>query len=63
MNLTDIIAVVAIVAVIGCAIAYIVKEKKKGKKCIGCPYSCSCQSQKGKGGCGDSCASCDNASS
>jgi len=48
--MTDIIIIAVIVLVVGGAIAYIVKEKKKGKKCIGCPYCDSC-STKSKGGC------------
>ena len=35
--------------VLGLAIGYIVKAKKSGKKCIGCPDS---------GSCGGHCASC-----
>lgn len=46
MTLPDIIAVVAIVLVIGAAVFYIIKAKKSGKKCIGCPDSCSCTSKK-----------------
>ena len=35
--------VIAILAIIiGCAIVYIVKEKKKGVKCIGCPNADMC---------------------
>ena len=59
MNLTDIVAILVIAAVIGGAVAYIIKEKKKGKKCIGCPYGASCRSQKGKSGC-SSCHSDDS---
>ena len=40
-NLIIISAVVLIVALAG---AYIYKEKKKGKKCIGCPSGGSCTS-------------------
>ena len=48
------VIVVAILAVIVvAAVLYIVKEKKSGKKCIGCPYAtqcgakkCSCQTKK-----------------
>ena len=29
-------------AVVACAVIYIRKEKKKGKKCIGCPYADQC---------------------
>ena len=44
MNETvNVIAAVLIVIVIGAAVAYIIKEKKRGKKCIGCPYSSCCE--------------------
>ena len=45
MNPTEIIAVIAIVLVIGIAVAYIIKAKKSGQKCIGCPYSKQCKSK------------------
>lgn len=45
-----------IVLIIGCAIAYIVKAKKKGVKCVGCPYASTC----GKGTEGCSCNSNSN---
>ena len=58
----DIIATIVIALVIGGAIFYIVKAKKSGKKCIGCPDSCSCDAKANKqesiGGCSGSCASC-----
>lgn len=59
MTAPDIIAIVAIVLIIGGAVAYIIKAKKSGKKCIGCPDSCSCDSKKQgeSGGCG-SCGAC-----
>ncbi len=41
-----IISAVAVVLIIAVAVAYIIFEKKKGKRCIGCPYADSC-----KGGC------------
>jgi hypothetical protein len=31
--------------VIGGAIAYIIVEKRKGRHCIGCPYSSSCSAR------------------
>lgn len=49
--MTDIIVIAVIVLIVGGALAYIVKAKKNGKKCIGCPDSCSC-AYKSKGGCG-----------
>lgn len=33
----NVIIALVIVAIIGAAIAYIVRAKKKGAKCIGCP--------------------------
>lgn len=60
--LGDIIAILAIALIIGGATAYIIKAKKSGKKCIGCPDSCSCGS-KNKGNtpqttCGGNCSCC-----
>ncbi len=57
----DIIAVAVILLIVGGAIAYIVKAKKSGKKCIGCPDSCSCNAKIRKNdttGCGGNCGSC-----
>ena len=48
MGFPDIIAIVVIALIIGGAVAYIIKAKKSGKKCIGCPDSDSC----GKNGTG-----------
>ena len=42
MEFIDIIVIAIIVLIIGGASAYIIKAKKSGKKCIGCPNSCSC---------------------
>ncbi len=42
MIVDDIIAAIAIVVIVGLAIGYIVKEKRRGAKCIGCPHSDSC---------------------
>ena len=50
MTPIDIVILVAVVGVVGGAVSYIVLSRKKGKKCIGCPYAgtcgksnCSCQ--------------------
>ncbi len=40
--MTDIIIAVVLVGIIGSAITYIIRAKKKGTKCIGCPHSSSC---------------------
>ncbi len=42
MTTPEIIAIIATVLIIGGAIAYIIKAKKSGKKCIGCPDSSAC---------------------
>ncbi len=36
------IAVAVVALIVFLAVFYIVREKKKGKKCIGCPYGDSC---------------------
>lgn len=40
--LDDIIAIAVIALIIGGAVAYIIKAKKAGQKCIGCPHSKTC---------------------
>ena len=40
--MTDIIVISVIILIVGLALLYIIREKKKGKKCIGCPYARSC---------------------
>lgn len=54
--LENIIATVILVAILGGAVAYIIKAKKSGQKCIGCPNSKSCASKKNNG-CGCGCGS------
>jgi len=54
MTLSDIIAIALILLIIGGALFYIIKAKKSGKKCIGCPDSASCESGK----CTGACSSC-----
>ncbi len=50
--MTNIIVTLVLLAIISAAITKIVIEKKKGVKCIGCPYSgtsksnCSCNTPK-----------------
>ena len=42
MNIASIVALIAIVASVFLAARYIISEKKKGHKCVGCPYADSC---------------------
>lgn len=56
--MTDWIVVGILLAVIGCAVAYIVKSKKSGVKCIGCPSGCNCSGKnEGHSDCGCGCHS------
>ena len=51
----EIIAIVITVLILGGAVGYIIKAKKSGKRCIGCPDSASC----GKGSsCSGNCSCC-----
>ena len=40
--MVDIIVILVLAVIIVGVSAYIIKQKKKGKKCIGCPYSSEC---------------------
>ncbi len=40
--MTNLIIIGILVVIIGSAIVYIIKEKKKGAKCIGCPAGGNC---------------------
>ena len=62
MELIDIIVIAIIVLIIGGASAYIIKAKKSGKKCIGCPDSCSCNTNKKAEKGGSFCSSCSSCS-
>ena len=42
MNLATVIASLALIIIVGLALWYIIKEKKKGNKCVGCPYAGEC---------------------
>lgn len=53
------IIIVVLVAIIGGAVAYIVKAKKNGVKCIGCSAGGSCGTKKN----GSSCGGCNGCSS
>ena len=57
MGLADIIVIAVIVLVVGAASFYIYRTKKSGKKCIGCPDSCSCSANQKKK-CSSECQSC-----
>lgn len=46
----DIIVAIIILAIAAAIIVYIVRAKKRGEKCIGCPYAKQCGSKCGCSG-------------
>jgi len=56
MGAVDYIVIAVIGLIIGLAVGYIWKAKKKGKKCIGCPDSGTCSGQ-----CSGCCRGCNSA--
>lgn len=49
----NILISVILIAIVGLAALYIIRAKKKGNKCIGCPDSATCPHAK-SGGCSHS---------
>ena len=41
--MTDIIIIAVIVVILASAACYVIRAKKQGKKCIGCPHSEGCR--------------------
>ena len=42
MNVVDYIAIAVIALIVGASLYYIIRAKKRGEKCIGCPYAKQC---------------------
>jgi len=42
----NVIVAGVLLLIVGAAVAYIIKEKKKGTVCIGCPHAGTCASKK-----------------
>ena len=56
MGPVDYLILAVIAAILGLVVFYIVRSKKKGVKCIGCPDGATCS---GKcSGCSGNCGSC-----
>ena len=49
--MVNILAGLALLAVVGSAAGYVLHAKKKGRRCIGCPHAAGCPHAK-CGGCG-----------
>ncbi len=41
--MTDFIIILAVVIIVAAASFYALRQKRKGKKCIGCPYAGECK--------------------
>ncbi len=52
--MTDFVVIIILIGILGGAIAYMVKAKKKGTKCIGCPHAGGCYEYTGKCVCAES---------
>ena len=51
MGIVDYIAIAVILLVVGAAVFYIIRAKRRGEKCVGCPYAKQCGGAC-NGGCG-----------
>ena len=68
--MVDFLITIILVTILGAAVAYIIKAKRRGAKCIGCPDSGNCTQEKltvsacggcsgnCRGGCGESTCGC-----
>ena len=50
MGAIDYIALAAILLIVGAASFYIIRARRRGEKCVGCPYAKQCGGKCG-GGC------------
>lgn len=53
--MADFLIGIVLLIVVGAAVRYIVKAKKRGEKCIGCPYSGTCAQKSSSAGCSCGC--------
>ena len=49
--MANVVAALAVILIVGAAVYYIYKEKKKGTRCIGCPVAGSCSKHKSGAAC------------
>lgn len=54
--MANLILILVLVLIVGGALAFIIREKKRGVKCVGCPNSATCGAA--QGGCSGGCAGC-----
>lgn len=49
--MVNFVIVVVLLAILGVAAGYIYREKKRGVKCVGCPYARECAAKRNGTGC------------
>ncbi len=54
----NIIIIAIILLIIGGAAAYLIRAKKRGVKCVGCPHGSECAKKSSQQKCNGSCESC-----
>ena len=42
MSVVDYIAIAVIALIVGAVVFYLIRAKKRGEKCVGCPYAKQC---------------------
>lgn len=47
----DFLVLIVLAVILVSAIIYVVRAKKKGVKCVGCPYADTCGKNNGNGSC------------
>ena len=57
--MTNVIVTLIVLLIVGSAAAYIVKAKRRGVKCIGCPAGAACGGTCKASACGTASCSCD----
>lgn len=45
--MANVIVILVLLLIVGAVAVYVIKAKKKGQKCIGCPYANKCGVQAG----------------
>ena len=59
--MANLMVLIILILIVGAAIAFIIREKKRGVRCVGCPAAgtCanSCSGCSGQGGCSGNCHS------
>ena len=47
----NVVILLVVALILACALAYVIKAKKKGVKCVGCPYAKECSQNNANSSC------------